>query len=70
VGSILLAQGKHQEDTLPSNFAQILEGYFLQSLGEWNSGEKFFLNFVQVYGNEIAPPQVNADSPVQGRPAH
>jgi hypothetical protein len=38
----LITQGKHQERTLPANFAQIFEENFQQGLGERNSSHGKF----------------------------
>ncbi len=48
--------GKHQEDTMPANFAQIFEENFLQTLGEQNLGEKKF--------NEISSKFMRMKSPL------
>ncbi len=65
-----MAQGRHQEDTMPAKFAQIFEEHFLQSLGERNSSEEK-LNEISSRFMEIKFPPllVNANPHVQGMPA-
>jgi hypothetical protein len=44
-GSNFVVTGKHQESTMPANFAQIFEENFLQGLGEQNSSGEIFIKF-------------------------
>jgi hypothetical protein len=68
-GSILLAQGEHQEGTIPAKFAQIFKENFMQSLGERNSREeKFNEIFSRFTGTKFLPPYAHASSPMQGIP--
>ncbi len=62
-----MVKGKHQEDTMPANFAHILKENYQQGLGERNSSHGKFNEISSHFmGVKFSPPQINAHFPVQG----
>ncbi len=66
-GTSLKTQGKHQESTMPANFAQMFEENFQQGLGERNSSRGKFNEISSNFMGMNIPPstQVSAHFPVQ-----